>query len=142
MTNGVLTVGPIDLGAVPQFSPSTFGFFVRGIHLRHPYDLTFATGVPSPPLAALDFATPRPNPASENTVLDWSLPRAQDASLIVFDVSGRAVRTLTRGASTAGRHTTSWDLRDARGQRVAAGVYFARLRTQGLDRIQRMVVIP
>jgi hypothetical protein len=141
MTNGTLTVGPIDFSAVPQFSPTTFGFSVRGIHLRHPFDLTIATGVPSPPLAALDFAAPRPNPASENTALDWSLPRAQDASLTVFDVAGRAVRTLVHGTSAAGRHATAWDLRDDSGQRVAAGIYFARLRTAGLDRTQRMAVI-
>jgi flagellar hook assembly protein FlgD len=37
------------------------------------------------------------------------------------------VATLVARAESAGRHVVTWDGRDARGQRVASGVYLVRL---------------
>jgi len=45
----------------------------------------------------------------------------------VYDVAGRMVRQVERGIASPGQHSTSWDLRDGGGQRVAGGIYFLRL---------------
>ncbi|UCF78452.1 MAG: M6 family metalloprotease domain-containing protein [Candidatus Eiseniibacteriota bacterium] len=52
-----------------------------------------------------------------------------DVSLIVFDVSGRAVRTLysSRGAPAEEPVRVEWDTKDYSGTRVSPGVYFVRL---------------
>lgn len=120
---------------------STFnGFQVTGIRLKHVADVG-AVGVGHSSTATLEFAAPRPNPASRLATLEWSVPRSQPASLVVFDIAGRAVRTLVEGDVAAGRRTSVWDLRDASGERVAPGVYFARLRSPGIDQTRRLVVI-
>jgi flagellar hook assembly protein FlgD len=59
----------------------------------------------------------------------------------VFDVTGREVRRLIRGDLDAGRHLATWDGKDARGVRVASGVYWFRLESQGTTRETRALVL-
>jgi hypothetical protein len=42
---------------------------------------------------------------------------------------------------SAGRYVLSWDRRDDRGGRAGAGVYLARVRTQGITWIRRFVIL-
>jgi flagellar hook assembly protein FlgD len=70
-----------------------------------------------------------PSPFRESTQVAWSLPRAGDVSLAVYDAGGRRVRSLEAGPHPAGAHTTVWDGRDDGGNAVAAGVYFVTLTT-------------
>ncbi len=61
--------------------------------------------------------------------LRFDLPRAARASLAVFDVSGRLVRTLAGGDLPAGRHLAAWDGADANGHALPNGIYLVRLST-------------
>jgi hypothetical protein len=72
-----------------------------------------------------------PNPFRGSANIEFALPGSGPVELTVFDVAGRRIRELlTEGAPrSAGRHTIAWDGRDERGQPVADGVYFVRLRT-------------
>jgi len=49
----------------------------------------------------------------------------------VRDVTGRRVRVMAEGRQPAGRHTLVWDLCDAAGCRVPAGVYLVELAANG-----------
>lgn len=69
----------------------------------------------------------RPNPG-RITKLDFGLPRPDEVELVVFDLSGRRLATLARGAFPAGRHTVEWNGRTERGAEVGAGIYFYRLK--------------
>ena len=75
----------------------------------------------------LALAPASPNPASRGTTLRFALPAGANVSLSVYDAAGRLVRTLADGAMPAGEHAATWDLRDANGRNVGAGLYFARL---------------
>lgn len=120
---------------------STFnGFQITGIRVKHVTEVG-AVGVERPDAAGLALGAPRPNPASRLATFEWAVPRTQRASLAVFDLAGREVRTLVDGVVTAGRRTSTWDLRDASGGRVAPGVYFARLRSPGIVQARRLVVV-
>jgi hypothetical protein len=46
-----------------------------------------------------------PNPFNPQTTISYSLPRAMQVSLTVFDLMGREVQTLVSGLEQAGRHT-------------------------------------
>ena len=63
-----------------------------------------------------------------------------DVQVTIFDVSGRAVRTLADGAFPAGWHSLRWDGTDGQGQGMATGVYFYRLETAG-ERIQKKMLL-
>ena len=48
-------------------------------------------------------------------------------TITVYDLLGRAVRTLVDETQPVGRYEAAWDGRDAGGQPVASGTYFHRL---------------
>jgi hypothetical protein len=80
-----------------------------------------------------------PNPFRATTALQVSLARAAHVRLGIYDVSGRLVRVLVDEPLVDGTHSRVWDGRDARGRRVAAGVYFAQLALGGERHAVRMV---
>jgi aminopeptidase N len=90
-------------------------------------------------VAGLALASPRPNPFHDATALHFTLPRAQRVRLVLIDVTGRRMRTLANGALAAGAHDLSWDGRDDHGSRVPAGLYWARLETEGEAVVRRLV---
>jgi hypothetical protein len=61
--------------------------------------------------------------------------------LRVYDLAGRLVRTLVDGEQPPGLHEVAWDARGARGGRVAAGVYFYRLRVGEGTAARRLIVL-
>ena len=83
----------------------------------------------------------RPNPFSGSTRVGFTLDRAGDANLDVYDVAGRRVRTLESGSRSVGRHEVLWDGKDDAGREVASGVYFVRLRAGSAERVQKTVVV-
>lgn len=87
------------------------------------------------------FDAPTPNPALSATTFRFSLPSAQTVSLEVFDIAGARVRTLASGFAAAGPQDHSWDLRDHAGRRVAPGVYLARISSESLEQMRRVVVV-
>ena len=55
------------------------------------------------------------------------------------DANGRRVAVLVSRAMGSGSRTLAWDGRDARGARVAPGIYFVRARTGGAIAVRRIV---
>jgi flagellar hook assembly protein FlgD len=61
-------------------------------------------------------------------------------TLRVYDVQGRAVRTLVDQDAEAGTFAARWDGRDDGGARMGRGVYFARL-AAGTQVTERKLVL-
>ena len=57
-------------------------------------------------------------------------------------MAGRHVHTLARGSFAPGQKVVTWDGRDERGARAAAGVYFLHSRTAGETFQLKLVVLP
>jgi hypothetical protein len=76
-----------------------------------------------PALAPLRAA---PNPFRSSVALSFAQPAAGDVEVAVYDIAGRRVRDLHRGALPAGTSRLEWDGRDDAGGRVSAGVYLVR----------------
>ncbi|MFN0152447.1 MAG: choice-of-anchor B family protein [bacterium] len=100
-----------------------------------------ATGLtPGGAVANLVLADPSPNPARESSTLAFELPRAGAVSLILYDTSGRRVRTIASGAFPVGRHSLRWDGRDDAGRAVASGAFVARLEAAGEVRSTKLLL--
>lgn len=82
-----------------------------------------------------------PNPFNPSTVLRFSIDAPAAATLRVFDMLGRPVRTLHSGWLEGGSHRVVWDGRTDAGAAVAAGIYIARLQAGSQVRTQRMALI-
>jgi len=81
------------------------------------------------------------SPASAVVGIRFGLERPSFIELSIYDIAGREVRNLLREDLGAGEHAVNWDGRDSQGQDVAAGVYFARLRTNQKTLTQKMVLV-
>lgn len=68
-----------------------------------------------------------PNPFNPTASIRFTLPHPIRTALLVYDLSGRRVRTLVDADLPAGEHTVAWDGRNESGQLVASGAYFCRL---------------
>lgn len=82
-----------------------------------------------------------PNPFNPVTTIDYSIAEKTVVDLVIFDVSGRRVRTLVSERQLPGGYSVIWDGRNDGGRQVATGVYFYRL-TAGINRnVKKMVIL-
>ncbi len=69
-----------------------------------------------------------PNPFNSRTTIQVDLPSADRLSIVIYDITGRRVKTLSkRRLLDAGYHTFVWDGSDRFGIPVASGIYFIHL---------------
>jgi len=85
------------------------------------------TGVHEGDAGILRLHLARPNPFGLETRIAFELPRACEARVEIYTVSGRRVATLLSGERAAGPHELTWDGTDDRGRDLASGVYLVRL---------------
>jgi len=69
------------------------------------------------------------------------MPFAGHAHLYIYDVAGRLVARPVDGMLKAGPHHITWDGTNMRGQQVASGVYFYRLRVAGRSSLTKKMVL-
>jgi len=82
-----------------------------------------------------------PNPFNPSTTIRYQLPEASNVHLIVYDATGRVVRTLVEGKMEAGHYTVTWNGRDASGRVVASGVYLVRMEAGDFIEARKMVQV-
>jgi hypothetical protein len=137
--SAILAFAPFPLSGVPNLDPTTNAFVLANAQTKHQFPIVDAGPRAT---STLRLAAPVPNPARSGSSLRWSLAHAGPARMRIVDVGGRVVRTLQEGLVAVGDHTTSWDLLDVRGARVAPGLYFVALDAAGEPtRTTRLVVV-
>ncbi len=83
-----------------------------------------------------------PNPFAETTSIAYSVPTGGGfVDILVYDVNGREVRSLVRERMDGGAGFAVWDGFDNAGERVASGVYFARLDIDGLTACGKLIML-
>jgi len=82
-----------------------------------------------------------PNPFTETTTIEYTVPEDMPVRIEVFDVLGRQVATLTDGYHRAGTHDVRWDGRDGSGRRAASGVYLVRLTAGSETKVKRITLV-
>jgi endonuclease I len=104
------------------------------------YDSTGTVGDPDVPNSTVRLRANVPNPFTTSTSIAFDLVWRGPVTLRLYDVSGRAVRTLAVGRTMEpGTHHLEWDGRDDGGARAAAGLYFCRLEVAGGAAVRRIV---
>ena len=78
-----------------------------------------------------------PNPFNPVTVIKYSLNKAMDVRLDVFDIQGRLIRTPDQGYKTAGNHSVRFD-----GLGLSSGLYYYRLSTPEGHFSGKMILLP
>lgn len=94
-------------------------------------------GTPAALPTKLEFGAPMPNPTRDAAAFSLALPAAARVELSVHDVTGRLLDRAEPVDLAAGVHRVRW----TGGGRLAAGLYFARLRVDGRVVGERRVVV-
>lgn len=83
-----------------------------------------------------------PNPGPGPVAMTLGVEGAQEVvSIVVYDVSGRRVRTVREGLMAGGMHRVDWDGRDDRRSPVAPGVYFVRVGRGQTTEVRKVTVV-
>jgi len=82
-----------------------------------------------------------PNPFNPTTTIEFTLQRAGEVNVAVFNMIGQKVKTLVNKKMTNGSHHVVWNGLDESGQRVASGVYYYRLDTKDFSTTRKMVLL-
>jgi hypothetical protein len=132
ITTSVDTVLNVLCGMTPSFSEFA---------VAEPVAPTGAGGGPGLP-TALALHPCAPNPFNPVTTIRYDVPASgARVAIVVFDVTGRRVRTLVDGQKPAGSQSVVWDGRDDRGRGVASGIYFYRMTAGSFVQTRKMVLL-
>ncbi|HET6347725.1 MAG TPA: T9SS type A sorting domain-containing protein [Candidatus Krumholzibacteria bacterium] len=136
-----LVVSDTVLGVLDyqSFEPETMGATATAD--GHWYCANPPTVVPTTTPAQFALFPAFPNPFNPSTTIRYSIGRAADVSLVVYDVAGRQVRVLVDQHRSPGTYESPWDGRDSRGNPVASGVYFYRLHAGTFTDTKKMVLL-
>lgn len=77
-----------------------------------------------------------PNPYNSSTVIEFSLLRKGNITLVVYDLSGREAFKLINGEMPAGRHEYRFN-----GSSLSSGVYFYKLSADNYSQIRKMILL-
>ena len=80
-----------------------------------------------------------PNPFSSSTSIPYDLNKGSDIKVTIYDILGRVVRKFNIGQQSVGTHNLTWNGCNEFGQKVASGIYFYRLDTDGQSQVKKMV---
>lgn len=80
-----------------------------------------------------------PNPFNPETTISYSLAKAADVRLQIYNLKGQLIRSFEAYGKAAGKHSLAFDGLDAKGQSLASGMYFYRL--QAGDSVQQRKMI-
>jgi hypothetical protein len=116
------------------------GAFAGGETEDYPISIVASTAVgPPEPASQVLLAAVSPNPTRAGASVRYSLPRAADIRLAVYDLAGRQVRVLESGLQGAGEHAARWDGRDTSGAETPAGLYLVKLHVEGRSLTRAMI---
>jgi hypothetical protein len=82
-----------------------------------------------------------PNPFNPSTVIQYTIPRTCNVSLVVHNVLGQVIKTLVNEYVAPGTYSVQWHGRTDAGIQVASGVYFYTLRAGDCAKTQRMILM-
>lgn len=83
-----------------------------------------------------------PNPFNPTTKIDVSIPKTEQVTLKIYDITGREIKTLINNQTLlAGKYTVDWNSLDGKGLQVSTGVYFYRIIAGDFVTTKKMMLI-
>lgn len=82
-----------------------------------------------------------PNPFNPATAIPFSLNQSEKVNLTVYDLQGRAVKTLLNGIENTGNHEAVWDALDDDGILCCSGTYFYKFTTPNFSKTRKMILL-
>ncbi len=125
-----------DTDDIPNKAVTDLVDFAKNIHQP-------ITGIEDNPAAVYrnELSPSFPNPFTVSTTIPFELSQSGPVELSVFNTSGQKIKTLVNDSYRSGAHSVTWDGTNQMGEQVTAGVYFYKLRANGVEKMQKMVLV-
>ena len=82
-----------------------------------------------------------PNPFSVETSIQYDLAEESDVKITIYDLRGRAIKTLNEGLKDSGQHIFVWDGKNDEDKKVSSGIYFYQLKSKQYNKTRKMIFI-
>lgn len=102
---------------------------------------TTANSDPQTPAMPGGLICAQPNPFQANTRIKYSVQKAGQVCLEIFNMKGQKVRSLQAEHNSPGEYQLAWDGCDARGNRMGTGIYLCRLNGTGYSAVAKMLMV-
>ncbi|MBE0434015.1 T9SS type A sorting domain-containing protein, partial [candidate division WOR-3 bacterium] len=141
---------PVTLTAAGDLGVFVGGGYASGIMYLGDHEVFhtgFSVGIAEQPgdqgaTPGFGFAPNTANPVKGYTAITYSTVTSGRVSLLVYDATGRLVRTLVnRVLEHAGAKTVYWNGQDDAHRDVANGIYFLRLDAEGQTDTYKMIFV-
>ncbi len=83
----------------------------------------------------------QPNPFSDFTSINYSLPSESNVVLQIFDIRGQLVRSFFTQKQTAGKHSLQWHGDNDAGISLNSGIYIIRLQTENISDTRKVFML-
>ena len=82
-----------------------------------------------------------PNPFNPSTKIEYSLPKAGNVKIEIYNSLGQLVNVLENSFRNAGKYNLVWNGNNSIGNPVSSGIYFYRMSTEGFTLVKKMVLM-
>lgn len=136
--------GPSCIDYSTQGPPGSGAETVLAPVLLAGQEVAYAVEDLTPLPESFDLLYNYPNPFRESTTIVYEIPENRRTGLpvrlTIYDALGRRVQTLVDDIRFPGRFTAVWTGADARGHRLASGVYFCHLQAGAFQQTIQLVL--
>ncbi|HPR16841.1 MAG TPA: CotH kinase family protein [Candidatus Cloacimonadota bacterium] len=96
----------------------------------------------NPPLSdKLVLSQNYPNPFTENTVIEYSIPTAGRVKLNIYNLKGQLVEKLVNEVKDEGTYSEIWTGKSRYDRQVSSGIYFCRITHDGKSKTRKMLLV-
>ncbi len=95
----------------------------------------------TPMLSKSQLNTIYPNPFNPVTTISYTVAKAGETELSVYNIKGQKVKTLLSQNSTAGNYKVTWKGETDAGKQVSSGVYFVKMHTVDSQSMKKIVLM-
>ena len=81
-----------------------------------------------------------PNPFSSFTNITYQLQKPGRVVIRIYDATGQPIRSFIRQHNNPGEYSITWDSKDRKGEKVAAGIYFYQVNLGNETYTKKMLV--
>ncbi len=82
-----------------------------------------------------------PNPFNPTTTIKFSLGKREIVSIIVFDITGKKIKSLVNQELSAGDHEIQWNGKDENNRQLPSGIYFIRMHSSNYQRTIKVTLL-
>ena len=82
-----------------------------------------------------------PNPFNPVTTIQYDVPDNGPVTIIIYDLTGRKIKTLVNQISTPGRYSIIWNGTNDFGKSISSGMYFYRMEAPGFKSVKKLMLL-